>query len=640
MEKSEIRIFIVDDDPTMAKALQEMVRKLGFRPVVAATPTEAQNQFRVQGANLFFIDCLLPRMSGVELAVSLRADGAEAIPMILSSGVYRDKSFIKDALHKTGAIAFLTKPFNIADLQKIIQDALQDLVEEDVSPLETLMVTSPSPGEKIKIVNQLEQVEAFDIPWLCTLMMNTSVSGVLELQNEKDKSSISFGQGKIIQVDMQNPESFFGSLLIENGYLSPEQLEQALAVKSSKKLGERLVDLNLLSPHVIDLINAEQTAIRLSRLITDSTYNVKFIERTLQSNASSIDSEKLAPYLVDWINSKIQPTFIKQRYLKWLDSSTVKLPTAFLSRRLWNMAPLRNVPALVTDFEKGFSLAQVLSKNQFPEDLVYQVFHLLVINDYLKLKRELKVTDESAQSARLQRIWGDMQTQDLFSVLGVNRNAKQTDIKKRYHELAKIFHPDKLPSNASSVLKNLGQQVFGQMTKAYETLSNDQKKTTYLKELEMGKAEKILEAEALFEDGKTLLKSGQTSKAREKFEAAALLRPPTSEILIHLAWTRLQTMEAQGVSEEALFQVETTLNKIPPEDRHNYTYYFVKGLFQNMLGEEAAAKKNLQHALSLNPKFIEAERALRVLDLKKVKPKDLFHGDLKEVVTGLFRRPK
>ena len=39
-----------------------------------------------------------------------------------------------------------------------------------------------------------------------------------------------------------------------------------------------------------------------------------------------------------------------------------------------------------------------------------------------------------------------------------------------------IFHPDKVPSNADSELKELAHKVFGKMTEAYDVLSDEKKK--------------------------------------------------------------------------------------------------------------------------------------------------------------------
>lgn len=613
---------------------------MGYQAVMCGNPGEVMSQLRIQGCQLLIIDCLLPKMSGVDLAKKIKAEVSPPIPIILTSGIYKDKAFVKDSLQQTGALAFLPKPFNIGDLQALVHKALEKLVDQDLSPVETLLTSVLSPQEKIQTVNELESIESYDIPWVVSLLMNASATGVLRLDTDKDKSAISFSKGKIFQVDMANPESFFGALLIEKGYLSPEQLDHALKMKSPKKLGERLVDLNMLSPHVIDIINSEQTAIRLSRVITDSTYTISFKEEAVgvgSVDGALIDTEEIAPFLVDWTYSKIGTDWLKQRYLKWLDSPPVKNPQAPRYQRLWSLPPLSESTDLVRSFESGMPLSHVLAQGAHPEDQIYQVFHLLILTGYLYIKREIKAADESAQITRLERIVKDMATQDYFAILGLGRNAKAPDIKRTYHELAKLFHPDKVASNSSAKLKELTQKVFSHMTTAYETLADETKRGNYLKEIDMGRAEKILKAETLLEEGKALLKAGQAAKAKFKFEAAVQLRPPNSELLIHLAWAKMMGAEVKG-GETALLEVESALNKIPPEDRHNSTYYFVKGLFQKMLGEDSAAKKNMQHALALNPKFIEAERALRTFDSKKKVNTDIFRGDLKDVVGNLFRK--
>jgi CheY-like chemotaxis protein/tetratricopeptide (TPR) repeat protein len=639
LDKSEIRVFIVEDDPTMGKALVETIKKMGYQPVLCPNPTEAQNQYRIQGAQLLIIDCLLPKMPGLDLAVKLQAEGAKETPLILLSGIYKDKGFIKDAVLKTGAIAFFTKPFKIEEFSALVNTTLEKFIDKQDSPLESLLLGSFSPAERIALITKLGMIDAFDIPWLCCIMMAPGIRATLQFQNDKEKAAISFNQGKIVQVEMQSPESFFGALLIEGGYLTPEQLEAALKVQSPKRVGERLVDLNLLSPHVIDLINAEQTAIRLSKIIKDTPYKLTVMDKTFEATNSSLDVEGLSTFLIDWINSKIQTSWLKQRYLQWINSPTMKSQSTSSHRRIWSLPPLKNVPALISQFDKGASLGQVLAQAQYKEDLIYQVFHLLILIDYIRLKREVRAVDESAQLTRLQKLNNEMQNQDYFATLGVNRNAKAADIKKTYHELAKIFHPDKLPTTSSAQLKDLAQKVFGQMTKAYETLSNETKMATHLKEIEMGRAEKILQAENLLEEGKALLKSGQATKAQERFEEATRLKPPTSELLIHLAWAKMMSMINQANNEEQLLYVESTLNKIPPEDRHNSTYYFVKGLFQHIMGDDPAAKKNILHALSLNPKFTEAERVLRFIDLKKANEKvDILSGDITAVVGSFFKR--
>src|ERR1700733_14105700 len=63
-------------------------------------------------------------------------------------------------------------------------------------------------------------------------------------------------------------------------------------------------------------------------------------------------------------------------------------------------------------------------------------------------------------------------TQDPYSVLGVNKNATASDIKKAYYGLAKKYHPD---TNKDASAKD----KFTEAQAAYELLSDPNKKQAY-----------------------------------------------------------------------------------------------------------------------------------------------------------------
>jgi curved DNA-binding protein len=59
---------------------------------------------------------------------------------------------------------------------------------------------------------------------------------------------------------------------------------------------------------------------------------------------------------------------------------------------------------------------------------------------------------------------------DYYQILGVPRNANQDDIKKAYRKLANRYHPDKETGN---------EEKFKEVRKAYEILSDSEKRTRY-----------------------------------------------------------------------------------------------------------------------------------------------------------------
>lgn len=66
-----------------------------------------------------------------------------------------------------------------------------------------------------------------------------------------------------------------------------------------------------------------------------------------------------------------------------------------------------------------------------------------------------------------------MEQRDYYEVLGLDRNADDTAIKKAYRKAALKFHPDKNPDDASAEAK------FKEASEAYEVLSNPEKRRVY-----------------------------------------------------------------------------------------------------------------------------------------------------------------
>lgn len=66
-----------------------------------------------------------------------------------------------------------------------------------------------------------------------------------------------------------------------------------------------------------------------------------------------------------------------------------------------------------------------------------------------------------------------MSNKDYYSVLGVDRNATEDQIKKAYRKKAMQFHPDKNPGDAEAEAK------FKEAAEAYEVLGDAQKKQNY-----------------------------------------------------------------------------------------------------------------------------------------------------------------
>ena len=79
---------------------------------------------------------------------------------------------------------------------------------------------------------------------------------------------------------------------------------------------------------------------------------------------------------------------------------------------------------------------------------------------------------------------------------------------------------------------------------AFETLSNEDKKQTYLKEIRQMGAQKLLIADSLIEQGQKLLSTGQAKMALQKFTEAFEIDKTNPDILAYLAWAKLKLLKS------------------------------------------------------------------------------------------------
>ena len=63
--------------------------------------------------------------------------------------------------------------------------------------------------------------------------------------------------------------------------------------------------------------------------------------------------------------------------------------------------------------------------------------------------------------------------EDYYSVLGVNRNADQNELKSAYRKMAMKYHPDRNPDNPEA------EEKFKTINEAFEVLSDPQKRQIY-----------------------------------------------------------------------------------------------------------------------------------------------------------------
>jgi FixJ family two-component response regulator len=114
-------VFIVDDDPGVRRAIQDLLSSVALRSETFATPREFLDSTRADCPGCLVLDVRLPGMSGLDCH-RLLGDAGVTIPTIFITG-HGDIPMSVRAM-KSGAVEFLTKPFRPQELLDAIQQAI------------------------------------------------------------------------------------------------------------------------------------------------------------------------------------------------------------------------------------------------------------------------------------------------------------------------------------------------------------------------------------------------------------------------------------------------------------------------------------------------------------------------------------
>jgi DNA-binding response OmpR family regulator len=123
--KAQRRILVADDDPGIQRALTGILARAGFTVVQAWTGAEAIRLWRDVGADLLFIDVLMPEQDGIETIAELLAvdPGVRIIAMSGAGRINPRLDLLGDA-EMLGAVGILEKPFTLDEVLAAVRAAL------------------------------------------------------------------------------------------------------------------------------------------------------------------------------------------------------------------------------------------------------------------------------------------------------------------------------------------------------------------------------------------------------------------------------------------------------------------------------------------------------------------------------------
>jgi FixJ family two-component response regulator len=115
-------IYVVDDDPSMRKALERLLRSAGHDAQTFSSALEFLDFNHPDAPGCLILDIKMPKLSGLELQERLAAKGI-SFPIVFITGHGTVPASVK--AFKAGAMDFLQKPFKDAELLDVVSRGIE-----------------------------------------------------------------------------------------------------------------------------------------------------------------------------------------------------------------------------------------------------------------------------------------------------------------------------------------------------------------------------------------------------------------------------------------------------------------------------------------------------------------------------------
>jgi tetratricopeptide (TPR) repeat protein len=221
--------------------------------------------------------------------------------------------------------------------------------------------------------------------------------------------------------------------------------------------------------------------------------------------------------------------------------------------------------------------------------------------------------------------------EDFFQMLELERNANDPQIQAAYFKVAKLWHPDRMPSELAD-LKPLVSKVFTKFNEAYATLSDATKRTEYVKTLDLGggtseeaeQVQRVVDAAIEFQKAEVLLKKNDLAQAEIYAQNAMTADPEQVEYQALVHWIKamrrgdpppLQEGKTTSFYDDLIMKFDDILKVDAMFERALY----YRAVLLKRSGREEKAQRDFKMVVQLNPKNIDAVREVRLAQMRRDK---------------------
>jgi len=468
-----------------------------------------------------------------------------------------------------------------------------------------------------------------DIP-LAELLVRLDLeafSGSLEISvGNRGHLAVLLG-GKLVKAQLAVPVEPLGRILIERGLVDAVRLDRLLARQpaTGRRLGRLLIDEGLINAAQLEQALGEQVRRRIVRLFLagDGTFRL-YPDGDLLEGRGGLDSplDPLA-LLPEGVRNGTSPEELESRLVQALSGRIATVAASETWERLgFNPAET--------------SACRYLARGPWDASVFGAVpaahKHTLLVAAYcLWVAGLVTISSPSADLAPLRPSAADealrkeilavhagLHARSHFELLGVPEDVSDADLKARYLELVKQYHPDRAVRHGLQEYKQELEDILLHVREAYETLLDPATREQYLAKSSGDPAAAVAEAQEVvdravgaergYQLAVVLERQHKLEEAQKSADEAVRLAPGQGEYLCMSLWLQAARRPARASIDDlvpAMLEAAATAAK-------NERAQMQAGRLLQRAGRGGEAIAHFQLVLQVNPQNVDAAREVRL----------------------------
>ena len=645
MKRSELSILIVEDDANFCRTMTEAIKSFGFRPLAVSKVEEAIQLAKIKSIHAAVIDCVLPKMNGIDLAKEIRNTRFGKAPIFLMSGILKDQAFIQDAKNGTQALEYFKKPFDLLELKIAIDKSLSHLLEEKtVVDLKAIVAKNfQTVRQRIKVIEALENIKGWDLLLVLGVLSEARVSGQLNLVSETgDIAGITLSHGIIVKVDVPNAKNSIKKMLTDKGLIDEEDdvtLNQILD-QSGKSFVQEAVTHSLLSPHLMSEVESGIIHVELEQLFLEKSFQISYASSEHSALEKTDSWENQNNYFSQLLTRRLPISYLSEFYEQW-DNFSIRLGASFSENEtIFQMAPYNTVRNWGTVLGSGVTINELTGQLKMEKDQIYRLIHALVVRRQLLFDDERKVKTKEELEQKIQTLHDNIVGKtavQIFEYFGVDEDMNPEQVAKIFHDFARSNHPDQVPKEQEE-LKAKMNQIFSFMSEAHSILTDPVKRDAYYKNIKAKQAAKQIGAENLVQEAQQLIRKSQYFLAIGKLKESHDMYP-TSDTFMQIVFCELKSAP-HPLPPTLQGSIQKKLDSLRPDEKKSAYYFLNMALLAKAKSDIQSTIELLTRAIAVDGNLLEARRELATIQaqVKQRKSEDILTGDITAVFGRFFKK--